>query len=841
MPKENKHNIINSLFGGIILITVFPLFFKGCKTKTPDPPFKENYNIVWDSQSRNSSESMPCGGGDIGLNVWVENGEVLFYMHRSGSLAEQNEYLKLGRVRLRLDPNPFAGPAACFRQELKLGEGYVEIQGTINKDQGTPLDVILKIWAEVKRPIIHVEVDADKEILVVAGYENWRLEDETLSNDGRRHSCITLNHYPGEVTLSKDSVAHTVDGVLFYHRNPDEGGLLPGALIKQQGLEAYEDEITDDLYRRTFGGMMTGNGFEAAGVSEGTYQTRPYKAWELRSESSSRRHHLRIVTHIDQSETIGIWRDDLQRLVQESETDLGQARDSSLAWWDAFWKRSYIVIHPEKPDTADRAWRIARNYNLFRYQLGCNAFGEYPSKFNGGNFTFDASLVGEKWKEYGPDWRQWGGGVFTAQNQRLLYWPMLKSGDRDVILPQFELYRKALPGARARVKSNFVHDGAIYSEYIGMPGLASGSGYGWESGERKRSEEIPFGDPRADGLYMEGKPVETGIMDNRATAYHWESQLEHAYMILEYRRFTGADISAYIPFIENAVVFFDQHYRRREMMRSGRELDDMGHLVIFPSKACESFRGATNPTDILAGLHACVEEILTLDDAALTLRDKKFYRGLKETIPPYAYKEAGETQPLLKDLVASTDPATTYARTGVRTILPARSWKEYGNGELPMLYPLFPFNRFALGRDDMQVFRDTYAYGNFRKGRLWSWHQDGIFFARMGQTELAADFTGRKLDDSQRRFPTFWGPGHDWVPDHNWGGSGMIGLQEMLMQTIGDEIVLFPAWPKEWDVDFRLHAPKNTKVEVSYEDGEIVSLVVTPESRMKDVVIMNED
>ncbi len=189
------------------------------------------------------------------------------------------------------------------------------------------------------------------------------------------------------------------------------------------------------------------------------------------------------------------------------------------------------AIRPENPDTADRAWRIARNYNLFRYQLGCNAFGEYPTKFNGGNFTFDANLVGENWGEFGPDWRQWGGGVFTAQNQRLLYWPMLKSGDVDAILPQFELYRKALPGARARVKANFKHDGAIYSEYIGVPGLASGSGYGWESGAGAVAEEIPFGDPLADGLYREGKPVEKGIMDNRATAYHWESQLEHAYMI----------------------------------------------------------------------------------------------------------------------------------------------------------------------------------------------------------------------------------------------------------------------------------------------------------------------
>lgn len=27
------------------------------------------------------------------------------------------------------------------------------------------------------------------------------------------------------------------------------------------------------------------------------------------------------------------------------------------------------------------------------------------------------------------------------------------------------------------------------------------------------------------------------------------------------------------------------------------------------------------------------------------------------------------------------------------------------------------------------------------------------------------------------------------------------------MQTIGREIRLLPAWPKQWDVDFKLHAP----------------------------------
>ena len=46
------------------------------------------YNVKWTTQSNNASESMPCGGGDIGLNVWVEKGDVLFYMSRSGAFDE---------------------------------------------------------------------------------------------------------------------------------------------------------------------------------------------------------------------------------------------------------------------------------------------------------------------------------------------------------------------------------------------------------------------------------------------------------------------------------------------------------------------------------------------------------------------------------------------------------------------------------------------------------------------------------------------------------------------------------------------------------------------------------
>lgn len=65
----------------------------------------------------------------------------------------------------------------------------------------------------------------------------------------------------------------------------------------------------------------------------------------------------------------------------------------------------------------------------------------------------------------------------------------------------------------------------------------------------------------------------------------------------------------------------------------------------------------------------------------------------------------------------------------------------------------------------------------------------------------------------------------------------MIGLQEMLIQADGDRIYLFPAWPLDRDISFRLHAPGNTVVDAELRDGKIVKMQVTPSTRLKDVVL----
>jgi len=51
-------------------------------------------------------------------------------------------------------------------------------------------------------------------------------------------------------------------------------------------------------------------------------------------------------------------------------------------------------------------------------------------------------------------------------------------------------------------------------------------------------------------------------------------------------------------------------------------------------------------------------------------------------------------------------------------------------------------------------------------------------------------------------------------------------------------ILLFPAWPCEWNVHFKLHAPKNTTVEAELRDGKLKILSVVPENRKQDVLVM---
>lgn len=744
------------------------------------------YNPYWTTQSKNSSESMPCGGGDIGMNVWVENDEVLLYISRSGTFDENNVFMKLGRIRLSLQPNPFKD--ATFRQELKLREGYVEIEAMKNGKR-----TVVEVWANVHAPVAEVAVCSDEPLSLQATYETWRTEPLIWNEAGQIRASIAFRGAPMKATIQPDSVHWEQDKVLWYHRNREK--TLFDITVTQQHLNPVKDKLWNPLRCLTFGGYMEGDNLVADGVNGGKYIDTEYRGYRLRSKRPARKHRLNIVCHTAQTETLEQWEKELLENGEEYKKDAKRQKENSRKWWKEFWDRSYVVINADSASAKSPSWQVGRNYQLFRYQLGCNAYGKLPTKFNGGMFTYDPSLIDGKFP-YTPDHRDWGGGTHTAQNQRLVYWPMLKSGDFDMMKPQLDFYLNALINAEQRVKVYWGHEGACFTEQIEWFGLPMAGSYGWDRPEL----------------------LHPGIQDNAWIDYEWDTVFEFCKMALDLYFYSGTDIKKYIPLIEKCLTFYDVHYQYLASQRTTKPLDGKGKLVLYPSTGCETYKMAYNPANTIGALKCVTNLLLQLPESYLSVEKREHWTRFYDRIPDIPFRIC----------------------EGKRTIAPAVVWERISNVEIPQLYPVYPWGLYGLGLPELETVVNTWKYGvdNADQKQYKSWHQDAIFCARLGLAEEAKEITLKKMTDAPRRYPTFWGPGHDWVPDHNWGGSGMIGVQEMLMQTVGEKIYLLPAWPKEWNVDFKLHAPNNTVVECSYKNGKIIKLNVFPTERKDNIVIM---
>ena len=753
-----------------------------CLTKTfAQSP--SSYNILWSTPSHNSGESMPCGGGDIGLNVWIENGDILIYFSRSGSFDENNALLKGGRLRVRLNPNPFLN--GDFSQQLNLQQGNVLIKAGL-KFQAN-------VWVDVFHPAIHVDVKSNTPISTTATYESWRTTD--LGSTGRANNANSYNWAAkqapgGKVITGKDSIRFIDNKVVFFHHNRPAPTVFD-ITVHQQGLDSVKDELPNPLNNLTFGGLLQGAGMIPDGTTTGRYINTDFTGWRLRSKKPTHTQNILLVL----ATTNHNWQDTLDATTREVTRQDATAEAATKAWWQSFWQRSFININPDNPDTASAQWQIGRNYQLFRYMLACNAFGHWPTKFNGGLFTWDPSLTDSSLR-YTPDFRNWGGGTMTAQNQRLVYFPLTRSGDFDVQRPQLDFYLHLLRTAEIRTRIYWGHAGACFTEQLENFGLPNSAEYGW--------------DMPADH--------DKGVEYNAWLEYEWDTVLEFCSMMLDQQLYAGADIHDYLPFIESCTTFFDEHYQYLATKRGRRPLDGDGHLILYPGSGAETYKMAYNPSSTIAGLHTILTRLLALPDTYGDDSTRKAWTAMLKRIPPIPIRYFD----------------------GHPTIAPALAWSRINNKECPQLYPVFPWGIYGVGKPGLDTAINTWKYDTDAIGfrSYIGWKQDNIFAARLGLTQEAADLTLKKLANSGRRFPAFWGPGFDWTPDLNWGGSGAIGLQEMLLQTDGDKILLFPAWPREWDVHFKLHAPYSTTVEATLKHGKLTDLKVTPESRRKDVTLL---
>ncbi|WP_297234043.1 DUF5703 domain-containing protein [uncultured Prevotella sp.] len=692
-------------------------------------------DYVWTTQSQNSSGSMPCGGHDVGMNVWVENGDILFYVSKSGMLDENNTLLKAGRFRLNIKGQPFSG--TDFEQRLCLDDGAIYIKGK---------GISIRLWADVYQPKVFVEMNATHKADATLSYESWRYKDRPVTKAECQQGSYKWN-IPADCTTFADSIKAAKSSIDFWHTN--RSYTVFDYTVSREGLDTIKDELYNPIGGKTFGGSITMPGFKFTGTSTGTYASTDYKAWHY-SATGIRQATVSIDLYTGETASTAL--------------SAKKSKAQSTKWWHRFWQRSFITAEGEGA-------AMARNYELFRYMLGCNAYGEYPTKFNGSLFTFDPVYADPKCP-FTPDFRKWGGGTMTAQNQRLVYWPMLKSGDTDMMKAQFDTYLRMLPNATRRTKFYWNHDGASFSEQIENCGLPNPTEYG---------KHKPGDDP--------------GMDRNAWLEYQWDTALEFCSMIMQAHKYSGMDIAEYEPLIRQTLIFFDEHYQYIAKKLGVKPLNADGKLMLYPSSGCETYKMAYNPSSVIAALKTVAEQWIE-------------YKGDS-----------------LNNFLSRIPPIPLRTIEGDTCIAPAIVWARIQNIETPQLYPVFPWRVYGMGRDNLHIARNTYLKDphavemHSTKG----WKQDNIWAACLGLTDEAFKLNKEKLADGPYRFPAFWDPGYDWAPDCNKGGASMIGLQEMLLQEKPDGgLLLFPAWPKNINAKFRMKATGGRTVEAEIKNGTII-------------------
>ena len=669
------------------------------------------------------------------------------------------------------------------RVRVRLGVAQIDsFSQTLDLETGTILvrvnDIELRVWADANHPVVCVEASAGDPFTMEAGVEIWRTAARELMGD-ERFSAYGLFDAPYPVTESGDELLPLPLGERVGVRGVIWYHRNPSSIWR----ESMELQGLGSLVSQLADPLIHRT-FGAQLAGEGMTRV---DDTTVRSDQLRTRHTVSVHVLTAQTASADEWARQLADQVRRVDAiEMGQRRAAHEAWWREFWQRSWIFASGD-----EGAETVTRGYVLQRFISACAGRGAYPIKFNGSLFTVDAR---ETWNgapyNYDADYRSWG-GPYWFQNTRLAYWPMLAAGDFDLMPPLFRMYMDALPLLKSRVKLYFGHDGAYFPETMDFWGTYANTNYGWQ---------------RA------GKPAH--LTDNTYIRYYYSCGLELLVLMLDYAAyavaFTGDATfieTTLLPWAEAILTFYDQHYPR----------DAQGKLRMEPAQALETWQQVINPAPDVAGLRFVLGKLapfLGLSAALDATCDR-----LRNAVPDLPMRAEDSA-----DVLGFAENVLEAAK----------------NVENAELYAIFPFRLFGVNKPGLDLARATYEHRIYRHNRGWC--QDGAQAAYLGLAEEARQMLVARFANKHAgsRFPAFWGPNFDWIPDQDHGTVGMLTLQTMLMQTEGDMIVLFPAWPKAWDVAFKLHAPMNTTVEGMYRAGQLAELTVTPASRRADVVVMGQ-
>lgn len=744
-----------------------------------------NCNVVYHQLGESDRSAMPIGNGILAASVWTQiDGCIYMYLSRGDAITEIDRTVKLGMIKISCNPVQFTEDN--YVQISNIYDGIIEIQGKDGK---------ITIWMDSEKDCLCTQGKFNSKVDIHAEYIGWRTEDKKHEGEylGALRSVETADYI------------ETIDaGVLFYHRN---GENIIAQTLDIQNLSDSIDVVPDFMTDRIFGGLLV----------------------EQQDETS---YELIVATESIQGST-----DTFITNVKEMIHTFGTMEESLEAAkesWNEYWEQSYIFVssdeevigksleHIEKlkkePQeyTCECTSQITKSYTLTKYMNACCNAGEYPVLYNGmlfnlcpgKNMHFTTSNFGENYTvqpaEYSidvnPDERSWC-REHLWQNVRHPYYSLLMRGEGEKIKILFRYYKNFIGINKVRAQKYFGAKGQHTTEMTMSFGVQSAEIYG-----------------------IDRTGVPDGYVENRwGGAVDTSPGLELVALMLEYYEFMQDDEflnTEVLPYLKDIMLYIETRF---PVLKDGK-------MQIGPINAIETYRDTINPVTIVAGLQCVLGKICGLNPEVV--EDYHAFEAYYKKVPELKVDATSK-------LISAADEYVD----------------ERHNVEIPELYAIYPFKNYTFYKDNtdlaIRTFKEKIVQYDTNKcfvigetpgtPSYSGWQYNGVIAALLNMKEEAGEMLRQNcgLKNPGTRYPAMWGPIYDAVPDTDHGANILNQLQYMVMQVEGDKIYILPGFPEVWDVEFKLYVDKDTCVEVSYKNGEICDLKVSPEKRKEDVIICN--
>ena len=529
----------------------------------------------------------------------------------------------------------------------------------------------------------------------------------------------------------------------------------------------------------------------------------------------------------------------IKKLEQANALGFDNMLDENTVWWSEFWSKSFVHLSSDD-GIADE---LEKYYNYYLYVLASSSRGNYPVDFSGMLFSSrgDMSAWGHQ---------QW------YNNLSLYYRGMFAANRPEIMDPFFDMYSRMYGQCEIAARQMWGTKGIFIPEVVWTDGPETLPDdiaqelqdlyllrKPWEERSERfmtyAAKQHPHPSTwnwKGDGMWIEGEWVFTdkGSGPLGHVVHIFESGPKLAYLYWKRYEYTLDEEwlrdRAY-PMLKGIAEFF------RNYPNVKKEQDGKYHITGINDS--EGVLGARDPMGAMASMHTIfpvaikASEILQTDEE-LRQEWQEFYNNLSP-------------------LPRSDDPEAAFSTAPGEPIIWVNSRKPvmYGSGHRSNV----PITYFDMTTLETQVHNpDFYQIGvNSYNGLYPEGIHEGIYVTVMGDDAVIAAKMGQAEDVrhaiiNQIKCPQAQDPeSSDFFSTDLKGelanrltlreglnatgaerlGNASYALHEALCQSnppaAGDDPVirLFPAWPSDWNAQYRLLCRGGFLVTSSFQDGKI--------------------